>query len=60
MDSPLFKKEKKIELGTKRYGLEVGVKTGCNVIISCHVSLWSKNDLNTTHKTFSNGDKHYH
>ena len=26
--------------GTKRYGLEVGVKTGCNVNVWCHVSLY--------------------
>ena len=37
MDSYSFKKDK-VRV-TKRYGLEVSIKTGCNVIVWCHVFL---------------------
>ena len=46
MESYTLKKEP----GTKRYRLEVGVKTECNVNAWCHVYLCIKNFFYTTHK----------
>ena len=45
MYSYLKKKKRGV---TKRYGQEVGVKTGCNAIVWCHVS---KNNLTRLTKT---------
>ena len=49
MDSySLKKKKKRINKqrdGTKRYGLEVDIKTRCNVIVWCHISLCIKKNL---------------
>ena len=37
MDSYSFKKKDRVR--EKKYRQEVGVKTGCNVIVGCYVSL---------------------
>ena len=41
------RKKKKKGQATRRYGLEVGVKVRCNVIVWCHVSLCIKKNYFT-------------